>query len=97
MSDDLDIDDEPVPPVPWALEKSCSRRAWCAGMTLALQGTHENSEGKGLTVSRGWYNKEKKPRVGGVTYVPRARVQGLVLNFCPWCGRAIRFDKQGVT
>ena len=94
---DLDVDDEPVPPVPWALEKSCSRRAWCAGMTLALQGTHENSEGKGLTVSRGWYNKEKKPRVGGVTYVPRAHALGLILNFCPWCGRAIRFDKPGVT
>ncbi len=62
---------------------------WCEGMRLALTGTPENHDGKGLSVSRGWLGDEEKPRFLGVTYKPRPRAQGLVLNHCPWCGQRI--------
>lgn len=84
-------DYEPIPPVPWALEKSCSPRAWCAGMRIALEGSHENSTGKGLSVTRGFLGEEKTPRLIGVTYRSSSKHEGIVLNLCPWCGRSIRF------
>jgi hypothetical protein len=91
----LDEESEPVPEAPWALVKQCSRIRWCAGMTMALQGVQENSEGKGLSVSRGWIGQEKEPRRLGVVYNRRARDRNpLVLNACPWCGADIRFDKR---
>lgn len=90
---DLDADHEPIPPVPWALEKSCSPRAWCAGMTMALENSRENSETKGLSVSRGWYGESPREVRRAVIYRPRSRQDGIVLNFCPWCGRQIRFDQ----
>lgn len=86
-------------------EKACSLRApgtsegirWCQGMQLALKDVPENHEGKGLSISRGWYGQEPMPRVGGVTYARKAQDTGaLVLNFCPWCGACIRFDGQAV-
>ena len=88
-----DLDYEPVPPVPWALEKSCSLRAWCAGMTMALQGSRENSNARGFSVMRGWFGGSKVPVLGGVKYNPGARHDSITLNFCPWCGRPIRFDQ----
>ncbi len=90
-----DADYEPIPPVPWALEKSCSPRAWCAGMRIALEGSHENSTGKGLSVTRGFLGEEKTLRLIGVTYRSSSKHEGIVLNLCPWCGRSIRFDNMG--
>jgi hypothetical protein len=86
---------------PFADEKACSLRApgtsegirWCEGMRLALAGVPENFEGKGLTLARGWYGNESRPRVGGVHYNRMSKTkEGLLLNFCPWCGHSIRFD-----
>lgn len=71
----------------------CTRVWWCAGMTMALYGTPENHEGKGLSESRGWLGDEKAPRKIGVTYRTKARADALILNFCPWCGKRIRFDE----
>jgi hypothetical protein len=88
-----DIDYEPIPPVPWALEKSCSPRAWCAGMKMALEGSRENSGARGLSVMRGWTGGEKHPRLLGVKYNPGAKRDSIVLSFCPWCGRSLRFEK----
>ena len=95
MSDDGDYEDEPIPPVPPGLVRACSRLRWCVGMSLALSGVPENSEGKGLSVSRGWVGEEKLPRRIGVTYHKKARDPGILLNFCPWCGARIRFDEKG--
>lgn len=81
--------------------KKCDRPTgrftrWCAGMSLALTNARENGEGKGLCVASGW--REKDPpgslsRVFGVTYRARLRTDGIILNFCPWCGEPIRFDE----
>jgi hypothetical protein len=71
----------------------CSRLAWCDGMAMALRGVPENSEARGMSISRGWIGDEERARLIGVTYHVRARDQGLILNFCPWCGVRIRFDE----
>jgi hypothetical protein len=73
----------------------CTRSSWCTGMGIALAEVPENAESKGLSVSRGWLHQEKEPRLVGITYRRRARDQGMVLNFCPWCGARIRFDEVG--
>ncbi len=94
----IDEDYEPIPPVPWALVKKCTRMQWCSGMHMALSGVPENSEAKGLSVSRGWLGDQaadERPKLIGVTYHAKARGQGLVLNFCPWCGNSIRFAEAG--
>lgn len=90
---DEDIDEEPIPaPAPGTVRK-CSRVGWCAGMRLALADAPENHEGKGLSVSRGWLNEKGPAKLLGVTYHARARDQGIVLNFCPWCATRIRFNE----
>ena len=87
---------KPFPP-----DRACSLTAdgttdgirWCEGMRLALEGIPENHEGKGLSLSRGWFGEEPRPRVGGIFFARKARdAAPLVLNFCPWCGASIRFD-----
>jgi hypothetical protein len=88
----MSFDDEPIPAPAPGLVRKCSRLQWCAGMSLALSGVPENSEGKGLSVSRGWIGDSRMPRVLGVTYHKKARDPGMVANFCPWCGTRIRFD-----
>lgn len=60
---------------------------------MALRGVPENFEGKGLSVARGWYAEETRPRRIGVIYHAKARTGGIILNFCPWCGARIRFDE----
>jgi hypothetical protein len=72
---------------------------WCGGMSDALQGVPDNFGGKGLTVRRGWLLKadgteEDRARVLGVTYNRKAKDDGTVVNFCPWCGERIRFDEK---
>ena len=71
----------------------CTVAGWCTGMGIALRGIPDNADIKGLSVSRGWLGSETKPRKIGVTYRTRAGHQGLILNFCPWCGARIRFDE----
>ena len=83
-----DIDYEPVP---WPLEKSCSPRAWCAAMKMALDGSGENSRARGLSVMYGIFGENTSWRVGGVMYNPGRGRDSIVLNLCPWCGRSIRF------
>jgi hypothetical protein len=73
----------------------CSAASWCTGMGIALAEVPDNGESKGLSVSRGWLGSETAPRLIGVTYRRRPRDQGLILNFCPWCGARIRFDEAG--
>lgn len=65
-------------------------------MALALHGVPENFEGKGLTVARGWFGDKAPsgpPRRIGITYNRKSRDEGLVFNFCPFCGTRIRFDE----
>ena len=70
-----------------------SAAAFCVGMQSAIANVPENYEGKGLTISRGWLGDEKQPRLLGIVYRARNRGETFVLNFCPWCGADIRFDK----
>lgn len=81
---------------PFAADKACSRLGWCEGMKLALcEGDRLGTESKGLHVAFGWFGDERRPRRGGVTYNRKARDrEGLMLNFCPWCGHSIRFDEE---
>jgi hypothetical protein len=90
---DTDIEDEPIPAPAPATVRKCGVVQWCAGMSLALHGVPDNSERKGLSVSRGWLDDAKHPKVIGVTYHAKARDPGIILNFCPWCGTRIRFDE----
>lgn len=73
----------------------CGPHLWCLAMFEALRNVPENYDGKGLSVSRGWLGDEQQPRLLGVTYKRKRGDDGIVLNFCPWCGHSIRFDEPG--
>ena len=69
-------------------------------MSEALRGMPENNMARGLSASRGWLEKNEPkgpaigpPRLLGVTYHRKGRDSGIILNFCPWCGKRIRFDE----
>jgi hypothetical protein len=64
-------------------------------MREALNGTQaEAKEGKGLSTVVGWTDdmpKDARPRLLGITYRPKSRAPGFLLNMCPWCGAPLKF------
>jgi hypothetical protein len=78
----------------------CSRLGWCEGMRLALRFVPANFNGKGLTIMTGWLPDDAKgasPRCLGVSYRRSRSDDGLVLNFCPWCGSSLEFHPMAVS
>lgn len=72
----------------------------CEGMAMVLLSVPVNFEGKGLHLLYGWLegretrsnsgNAGSPSRILGVAYNRRVRDQGLICNYCPWCGADIR-------
>jgi hypothetical protein len=74
--------------------KLCTRSSgFCDGLSMALDGVPQNHDGKGLSEAFGWIDEQSPAARIGVIYRRRAGDDGLLLNFCPFCGSRIRFDK----
>lgn len=68
----------------------------CDGMKENLP-SQMNTEGKGFSVQFGWLEgaaPEAKACIMGIIYRKEARVDGCLLNFCPWCGADIHWWPQ---
>jgi len=85
----------PAAPSPVGLpERKCHRAggrfaSYCQGMTEALKGQTE--QGKGLGELHGFVDGAPDVLLLGVTYRPKARTAGLLLNVCPWCGESLQW------
>lgn len=73
-------------------EKTCKlgdNGMWCPAMNRALGDTLANHYGRGLTAIVLTNLATGTSRVAGIAYRKSGKDNGLMLNYCPWCGEPI--------
>ena len=67
----------------------CSSSGWCPAMAKRLVDFGD----KGMAVLNLLNIKTGEESIGGVVYKTKAikADKGILLNFCPWCGKAINW------
>lgn len=78
-----------------ALKKAplkCGRARFCRLMENALGNTLSNEHVKGFVAIQVTNMKTFQSRVLGIAYRKSARDRGLMINFCPFCGKSILWE-----
>lgn len=68
----------------------CSRQGWCRRLDERLA-PEANAHAKGLTTVVVTTLSTGEDRCIGIAYKLDARDNGMMVNFCPWCGEDIQF------
>ena len=72
--------------------KACSKKGWCPGMTMALEGTPPNQ--KGISAILVFDFTKRVGTFMGVAYKRTAKDNPILFNVCPWCRAEINWSAE---